>query len=113
MSLMFRKSDILKTVVCLALIFVLFSAPVGAVVVSDFTSLEQAVNEGGTQTILISGDIEMGYLSIPEGADITLKPEGKSVTLSFNTPPSVNEQIKSECICTELLHKLHRVGIVL
>ncbi|HJJ68972.1 MAG TPA: hypothetical protein O0X21_02215 [Methanocorpusculum sp.] len=65
---------------------------------SDFTSLEQAVNEGGTQTILISGDIEMGYLSIPKGADITLKPEGKSVTLSFNTPPSVNEQIKSECI---------------
>ena len=98
MSLMFLKSDFLKTVVCLALIFVLFSAPVGAVVVSDFTSLEQAVNEGGTQTILISGDIEMGYLSIPEGADITLKPEGKSVTLSFNTPPSVNEQIKSECI---------------
>ena len=95
---MFLKSDFLKTVVCLALIFVLFSAPVGAVVVSDFTSLEQAVNEGGTQTILISGDIEMGYLSIPEGADITLKPEGKSVTLSFNTPPSVNEQIKSECI---------------
>jgi hypothetical protein len=47
---------------------------------------------------LISGDIEMGYLSIPKGADITLKPEGKSVTLSFNTPPSVNEQIKSECI---------------
>ncbi|MBQ1179307.1 MAG: hypothetical protein IIX51_01825 [Methanocorpusculum sp.] len=60
--------------------------------------MEQAVNEGGTQTILISGDIEMGYLSIPKGADITLKPEGKSVTLSFNTPPSVNEQIKSECI---------------
>ena len=98
MSLMFRKSDILKTVVCLALIIVLFSAPVWADAVSDFTSLEQAVNEGGTQTILISGDIEMGYLSIPKGADITLKPEGKSVTLSFNTPPSVNEQIKSECI---------------
>ena len=95
---MFRKSDILKTVVCLALIIVLFSAPVWADAVSDFTSLEQAVNEGGTQTILISGDIEMGYLSIPKGADITLKPEGKSVTLSFNTPPSVNEQIKSECI---------------
>ena len=98
MSLMFRTSDILKTVVCLALIIVLFSAPVWADAVSDFTSLEQAVNEGGTQTILISGDIEMGYLSIPKGADITLKPEGKSVTLSFNTPPSVNEQIKSECI---------------
>ena len=97
-SLMFLKSDILKTVVCLALIIVLFSAPVWADAVSDFTSLEQAVNEGGTQTILISGDIEMGYLSIPVGADITLKPEGKSVTLSFNTPPSVNEQIKSECI---------------
>ncbi|HJJ70767.1 MAG TPA: hypothetical protein O0X56_03790 [Methanocorpusculum sp.] len=80
------------------MIIVLFSAPVWADAVSDFTSLEQAVNEGGTQTILISGDIEMGYLSIPKGADITLKPEGKSVTLSFNTPPSVNEQIKSECI---------------
>ena len=82
-SLMFLKSDFLKTVVCLALIFVLFSAPVGAVVVSDFTSLEQAVNEGGTQTICVSDNIDMQYLSIPNGADITLMPEGKDVILSF------------------------------
>ena len=80
---MFLKSDFLKTVVCLALIFVLFSAPVGAVVVSDFTSLEQAVNEGGTQTICVSDNIDMQYLSIPNGADITLMPEGKDVILSF------------------------------
>lgn len=97
---MFLKSDFLKAVVCFALIIVLFSAPVGAeaVSVSDFDSLKQAVEKGGTQTILIRENIEMGYLAIPEGADITLKPDGKSITLSFNTPPIVNEQIKSECI---------------
>ncbi|HJJ80002.1 MAG TPA: hypothetical protein O0X74_04430, partial [Methanocorpusculum sp.] len=63
MSLMFRKSDILKTVVCLALIIVLFSAPVGAdiVSVSDFNSLKAAVEKGGMQTILVSNDIDMGY----------------------------------------------------
>ena len=64
---MFLKSDFLKTVVCLALIFVLFSAPVGAdiVSVSDFNSLKAAVEKGGIQTILVSNDIDMGYLKIP------------------------------------------------
>ena len=80
---MFRKSDILKTVVCIALIFVLFSAPVWADAVSDFTSLEQAVEKGGTQTIYVSDNIDMQALNIPNGADITLMPEGKDVILSF------------------------------
>ena len=82
-SLMFLKSDFLKTVVCLALIFVLFSAPVGAVVVSDFTSLEQAVENGGSQVIYVNESFEMQCLSIPDGVDVTLKPDGQSVVLSF------------------------------
>ena len=82
-SLMFLKSDFLKTVVCLALIFVLFSAPVGAVVVSDFTSLEQAVENGGIQVIYVNESFEMQCLSIPDGVDVTLKPDGQSVVLSF------------------------------
>ncbi|HJJ88222.1 MAG TPA: hypothetical protein O0X88_02935, partial [Methanocorpusculum sp.] len=81
--MMFLKSDFLKTVVCLALIFVLFSSPVGAVVVSDFTSLEQAVENGGSQVIYVNESFEMQCLSIPDGVDVTLKPDGQSVVLSF------------------------------
>ena len=83
-SLMFWKSYFLKMVVCLALIFVLFSAPVGAVTVSDFASLKAAVENGGTQTIYINESFEMQALNIPDGADITLMPEGKDVILSFD-----------------------------
>ena len=93
---MFLKSDFLKTVVCLALIFVLFSAPVGAdiVSVSDFNSLKAAVEKGGIQTILVSNDIDMGYLKIPANSDITLKPESRSVVLSFENIANPG----SECI---------------
>ena len=95
-SLMFLKSDFLKTVVCLALIIVLFSAPVGAdiVSVSDFNSLKAAVEKGGIQTILVSNDIDMGYLKIPANSDITLKPESRSVVLSFENIANPG----SECI---------------
>lgn len=93
---MFLKSDFLKTVVCLALIIVLFSAPVGAdiVSVSDFNSLKAAVEKGGIQTILVSNDIDMGYLKIPANSDITLKPESRSVVLSFENIANPG----SECI---------------
>ena len=59
------KFNVLKAVVCIALIFVLFSVPVCAVTVSDFASLKEAVENGGEQTILISEDIDMGYITIP------------------------------------------------
>ena len=88
------KFNVLKAVVCIALIFVLFSVPVGAVTVSDFASLNEAVGNGGEQTILISEDIDMGYITIPAHSDITLKPEGKSVVLSFER----FDEDKSECI---------------
>jgi len=88
------KFNVLKAVVCIALIFVLFSVPVCAVTVSDFASLNEAVGNGGEQTILISEDIDMGYITIPAHSDITLKPEGKSVVLSFER----FDEDKSECI---------------
>ena len=88
------KFNVLKAVVCIALIFVLFSIPVCAVTVSDFASLKEAVENGGEQTILISEDIDMGYITIPAHSDITLKPEGKSVVLSFER----FDEDKSECI---------------
>ena len=88
------KFNVLKAVVCIALIFVLFSVPVYAVTVSDFASLKEAVENGGEQTILISEDIDMGYITIPVHSDITLKPEGKSVVLSFER----FDEDKSECI---------------
>ena len=88
------KFNVLKAVVCIALIFVLFSVPVCAVTVSDFASLKEAVENGGEQTILISEDIDMGYITIPAHSDITLKPEGKSVVLSFER----FDEDKSECI---------------
>ncbi|MBQ4134378.1 MAG: hypothetical protein IJD66_02590 [Methanocorpusculum sp.] len=88
------KFNVLKAVVCIALIFVLFSVPVCAVTVSDFVSLKEAVENGGEQTILISEDIDMGYITIPAHSDITLKPEGKSVVLSFER----FDEDKSECI---------------
>ena len=88
------KFNVLKAVVCIALIFVLFSIPVCAVTVSDFASLKEAVENGGEQTILISEDIDMGYITIPAHSDITLKPEGKSVVLSFEK----FDEDKSECI---------------
>ena len=88
------KFNVLKAVVCIALIFVLFSVPVCAVTVSDFASLKEAVGNGGEQTILISEDIDMGYITIPAHSDITLKPEGKSVVLSFER----FDEDKSECI---------------
>ena len=88
------KFNVLKAVVCIALIFVLFSVPACAVTVSDFASLNEAVGNGGKQTILISEDIDMGYITIPAHSDITLKPEGKSVVISFER---FNED-KSECI---------------
>ena len=88
------KFNVLKAVVCIALIFVLFSVPVCAVTVSDFASLKEAVEKGGEQTILISEDIDMGYITIPAHSDITLKPEGKSVVLSFER----FDEDKSECI---------------
>ena len=92
---MFRKSDILKTVVCLALIIVLFSAPAGAEAVSDFESLKKAVNVDGAQTIYVSDNIDMQYLSIPNGADIEIKPIGKSVVLSF-------ESLKDGDLCIKI-----------
>lgn len=88
------KFNVLKAVVCIALIFVLFSVPVCAVTVSDFASLKEAVGNGGEQTILISEDIDMGYITIPAHSDITLKPEGKSLVLSFEK----FDEDKSECI---------------
>ena len=88
------KFNVLKAVVCIALIFVLFSVPVCAVTVSDFASLKEAVENGGEQTILISENIDMGYITIPAHSDITLKPEGKSVVLSFER----FDEDKSECI---------------
>ena len=88
------KFNVLKAVVCIALIFVLFSVPVCAVTVSDFASLKEAVGNGREQTILISEDIDMGYITIPAHSDITLKPEGKSVVLSFER----FDEDKSECI---------------
>lgn len=88
------KFNVLKAVVCIALIFVLFSVPVCAVTVSDFASLKEAVENGREQTILISEDIDMGYITIPAHSDITLKPEGKSVVLSFER----FDEDKSECI---------------
>ena len=88
------KFNVLKAVVCIALIFVLFSVPAGAVTVSDFVSLKEAVENGGEQTILISEDIDMGYITIPAHSDITLKPEDKSVVLSFER----FDEDKSECI---------------
>ena len=88
------KFNVLKAVVCIALIFVLFSVPVCAVTVSDFASLNEAVGNGGEQTILISEDIDMGYITIPAHSDITLKPEGKSLVLSFEK----FDEDKSECI---------------
>ena len=88
------KFNVLKAVVCIALIFVLFSIPVCAVTVSDFASLKEAVGNGGGQTILISEDIDMGYITIPAHSDITLKPEGKSLVLSFEK----FDEDKSECI---------------
>ena len=88
------KFNVLKAVVCIALIFVLFSVPACAVTVSDFASLNEAVGNGGEQTILISEDIDMGYITIPAHSDITLKPEGKSVVLSFER----FDEDKSECI---------------
>ena len=83
---MFWKSDFLKTVVCLALIFVLFSAPVGAdiVSVSDFNSLKAAVENGGSQVIYVNESFDMGYLALLPGVDITLKPENQHVVLSFD-----------------------------
>ena len=77
------KFNVLKAVVCIALIFVLFSVPVCAVTVSDFASLKEAIENGGEQIIYVNESFEMQYLAIPDGADITLKPEGKSVVLSF------------------------------
>ena len=77
------KFNVLKAVVCIALIFVLFSIPVCAVTVSDFASLKEAVENGREQIIYVNESFEMQYLAIPDGADITLKPEGKSVVLSF------------------------------
>ena len=77
------KFNVLKAVVCIALIFVLFSVPVCAVTVSDFASLKEAVENGREQIIYVNESFEMQYLAIPDGADITLKPEGKSVVLSF------------------------------
>ena len=88
------KFNVLKAVVCIALIFVLFSIPACAVTVSDFASLNEAVGNVGEQTILISEDIDMGYITIPAHSDITLKPEGKSVVLSFER----FDEDKSECI---------------
>ena len=79
------KFNVLKAVVCIALIFVLFSVPVCAVTVSDFASLKEAVENGREQIIYVNESFEMQYLAIPDGAYITLKPEGKSIVLSFET----------------------------
>ena len=79
------KFNVLKAVVCIALIFVLFSIPVCAVTVSDFASLKEAIENGGEQIIYVNESFEMQYLAIPDGAYITLKPEGKSIVLSFET----------------------------
>ena len=66
------------------LLLLLLTVPASAdVSVSSFTDLNNAVNTGGTQVILITEDIDMSAIRIPDGADITLKPSGKSVTLSF------------------------------
>ena len=92
------KFNVLKAVVCIALIFVLFSVPVCAVTVSDFASLKEAVENGREQIIYVNESFEMQYLAIPDGAYITLKPEGKSVVLSFENHPVVSGNTKSECI---------------
>ena len=81
-SLFLRRCAVL---LCTAVLLLLMStAPVLAdVSVSDFSELKTAVSSGGTQVILVTSDITMSALDVPDGADITLKPSGTSVELSF------------------------------
>ena len=75
-SLFLRRCAVL---LCTAVLLLLMStAPVLAdVSVSDFSELKTAVSSGGTQVILVTSDITMSALDVPDGADITLKPSDR------------------------------------